>query len=273
MTDSLVRQPLRRSERVTFPGGAGVDLGGIVDMPQADPKAFLLFTHCFTCNKDLKAIVRISRGLAEHGFAILRYDLTGLGNSGGDFSQTNFSTNQADLLAAVDFLSRQYAAPQFLIGHSFGGACSLSLAAQIRSVRAVVSLASPSETPHLADRLERMDPALKSTGTGTVSIGGRQYLIRQQMLDDFRSHDLPGRLRQLTKPTLLFHSPDDETLGFEHALRLFSLLTQRTAADPEPSACSLMCLPRADHLLVRDPADIQLVVDTTAAWLQRQLAN
>lgn len=264
---------VRRSERVNFPGGTGSDLSGIIDLPDDAPKATAIFTHCFTCSKDLKAVVRISRGLAEKGFGVLRYDLTGLGGSHGDFSKTSFTTNRQDLNEAIAFLSRHLAPPSFLIGHSFGGACSLSIAQDSPSVRGVVSLAAPSDTRHLADLLVRMDPEIASKGVGTVSIGGRQYQICKSMIEDFRAFDLPALLRKLSKPTLLLHSPVDETLGYEHVLRLFSLLTQRSETDPPASPTSLICLPDADHLLVKKQADLDFVVDLAAAWFHRILAE
>lgn len=260
---------MRTSRRVAFAGGSGFQLAGIVDEPRGPSKGVVLFTHCFTCNKDLKAIVRISRGLAELDYTVLRYDLTGLGGSGGDFSQTNFNTNQADLLAACDFLASELEPPSFLIGHSFGAACSLSLAQQIDSVRGVVSIAGPSDTLHLADILHNLDAEIAATGTGSVTIGGRSFVIRQQMLSNLRSQDLPATLRQLSKPVLLFHSPVDETLGFEHVLRLFGFLTQRTGYDPDPAPTSLVTIPEADHLLARNPADLAFVTSTIAVWFER----
>lgn len=263
----------RSSERVSFIGGSGFQLAGIIDVPDADPKATVLFTHCFTCSKDLKAIVRISRGLAEQGYLVLRYDLTGLGGSQGDFSQTNFTTNRADLQSASSFLIDNFAPPSFLIGHSFGGACSLSMAEEISSVRGIVSLASPSDTTHLADLLLRMDPKIAMEGVGQVTIGGRTYAIAKQMIADFRSFDLPTRLRKLEKPTLLFHSPEDETVHFDHVMRLYGLLTQRAMDDnTPPAAVSLICLSKTDHLLVNNPADVTLVIDMTTAWFSRILA-
>ncbi len=264
---------IRRSERVTFNGGSGFELAGIVDVPDTQPLGTAIFTHCFTCNKDLKAIVRISRGLAAAGFLVLRYDMTGLGGSRGDFSHTNFTSNRQDLLAACAFMSQTYAAPDFLIGHSFGGACSLSLAQVVDSVRGVVAVAAPSDTAHLADLLERMNPQIATQGSGSVSIGGQDFHIYDHMLADFRSFNLHAMLRQTTKPVLLFHSPVDQTLGFEHVLRLFALLTQRSGHDPDPSPTSLICLPGADHLLMRNPADIEFVTASTAAWFQRLLAD
>ena len=261
----------RSSERVSFIGGSGFKLAGIVDRPDDAPRASAIFTHCFTCSKDLKAIVRISRGLAEAGYLVLRYDLTGLGGSEGDFSQTNFRSNRDDLQSAARFMSDNFVPPSFLIGHSFGGACSLSMAQELSTVLGVVALAAPSDTSHLADLLHRMDPAIQATGTGTVAIGGRSYTINKQMLIDFRLYDLSSQLRKLAKPTLLLHSPADETVHFDHVLRLYGLLTQRADDSVAPSAASLICLPDADHLLVKNPADLQFVTQMISAWFDRLL--
>ena len=258
---------MRRSERVSFTGGQGYELAGIIDRPASKPQAVAVFTHCFTCNKDLKAIVKISRGLADHGFAVLRYDLTGLGNSHGSFSDTNFSSNQRDLLAAVRFAKEQIAAPQFLLGHSFGAACSLSLTPEIESLRGTVSIAGPSDTVHLADLLVHMNPEIREAGSGVVNIGGVRYTINQQMIEDFRAHSLQSSLSQIRSPVLLLHSTHDETLSFEHAQRLFESLSANKHAVP-----SLLAIPGADHLLTRNPADIQYVVRMIAGWMDRILA-
>lgn len=266
-----MNRPLRPSQRVVFAGSLGHPLAGIVDLPLDQPKAYAVFTHCFTCTKDLKLIVRISRGLAEHGYGVLRYDSTGLGNSSGDFSLSNFNTNRADLRAAVNFMTEHFGAPEFLIGHSLGGATSLSIAQELPTIRAVASLAAPSDTRHLAALLERLNPEITSSGRGQVTIGGTQHTISSQMLDDFRSFDLPKILRQLSKPVMLMHSPEDETLGFEHALRLYQLLTSRGPDDSPPCATSLICLDAANHLLTNNPSDLVMIVRFLTAWFHHQL--
>ncbi len=260
---------LRRSERVTFPGSHGNLLAGIIDLPVATPSNFILFSHCFTCNKDLKAIVRISRRLAEHGWGVLRYDFSGLGNSEGDFSKSNFTTNRADLFAAADFLGNHHLAPTLLIGHSFGGAASLSCAEEIASARGVVCLAAPSDTQHLANLLVRRNPDIERLGVGQVDIGGRLFDIDKQMIDDLRAHDLPAWISRLTKPVQIFHSMVDETLGFEHALRIFSLVSNRGEDQPPSPGATLITLPNSDHLLTNHPADIPFVAESIHVWLKR----
>lgn len=264
---------LRRSQRVHFEGGNGFQLAGIIDEPVNPPRAWVLFTHCFTCTKDIKLIVRISRGLAERGYGVLRYDLTGLGHSHGDFSKTNFSTNQNDVLAAVAYLAQTHQAPEFLVGHSFGGAVSLSVAQQIPSVRGVASLAAPSDTHHLASLLQRMSSEIVDVGHGHVTIGGVSHRIERQMLENFRQTELPEIVSQLMKPVLLVHSPDDETLNYSHALRLYQFLTERSSVGLPPAPTTLMCLAGADHLFTKNVADLTFVADVVAGWFARQIVD
>lgn len=271
-----MNQPLRRSERVTFPGGTPAKLAGIVDLPTEAPRAMAVFAHCFTCSKDIKATVRIARALAGAGFGVLRFDFTGLGDSEGNFADSNFSTNCADLSAAVDFARERYMAPSLLVGHSFGGAACLAVADRLHTVLGLATIASPSDTHHLAALLERMNPAIAMNGHGEVTIGGRRYGISRQMLDDFREFDMAHTLQGFAKPVLIFHAPGDETLSFSHALRLLRALTRGTAERAEShesghSLASLISLPGADHLLTNRAGDVEYVAAMIATWWQRLL--
>tara|TARA_R110002073_G_scaffold331637_5_gene516637 strand:- start:10417 stop:11277 length:861 start_codon:yes stop_codon:yes gene_type:complete len=280
----------RKSYRVKFAGGAGFELAGIIDRPDTTAAVpVLVLSHCFTCNKDLKAIVRISRALAQRGIAVLRYDMTGLGGSSGDFSQTNFSTNVADLKAAIAFADSEVGDVHALMGHSFGGAASLAVASECSSLPSkdsspaaekklgcVIALAAPSDTSHLASLLLRMNPAIEKDGEGEVSIGGYRWQIDSQMVDDFRSHRLPDLIANIRIPTMVLHSPVDQTVGFDHALRIMSLINQTEASETENSdpaqskpLCSLVSLDGADHLLSQHAHDIEFVSDLTAAMVHR----
>lgn len=280
---------IRKSYRVEFEGGSGFPLAGIVDRPVAhsddatnsslpDGVPVVVFSHCFTCSKDLKAITRISRRLAELGVAVLRFDMTGLGGSGGDFSNTHFSSNLADLSAAIRFARSELGTVDGLIGHSFGGAASLGIASGIEfettkpmidsdreSIGAVITIAAPSDTQHLATLLETMNPAIASEGVGDVVIGGRTWTIRREMTDDFRKHCLADRLNQIRCPVLAFHSPVDQTVSYDHALRIAGLIEDRTGLP----ACSIVTLAGSDHLFVKHPNDAIFVAETAGAFLRR----
>lgn len=265
----------RESYRVGFTGGLGYQLAGIIDRPIRDDEiaATAVFSHCFTCNKDLKAIVRISRALSTLGIAVLRYDMTGLGGSDGDFSHTNFSTNLGDLRAAIDFTTRELGGVTGLIGHSFGGAATLAIASETsqatrqtdRAIPAAITLAAPSDTQHLATLLANMNPEIEMQGSGLVSIGGRKWRITKEMLEDFRTHALPDLIAKIASPTLIFHSPCDETVSYDHALRIMGLIQGQTAHAVNPSLISLL---GSDHLMTSPSTVIDWVAETTAAFLK-----
>ena len=266
----------RTSRRVQFMGGNGFNLAGIVDSatPQGDaPSPIVVFSHCFTCNKDLKAIVRISRALAVLGVTVLRYDMTGLGGSDGDFSWTNFSTNVADLRAAIRFANDELGPVTGLVGHSFGGAASLAVAGspeflESTTIAAVATLAAPSDTQHLADLMERRNPKIAKEGSGEVEIGGRSWMIRREMTADFRGHRLSDQITRLQKPLMIFHSPADETVDFDQAMRIYQLASLRpTGLTPPP--VSLICLEGSDHLLATQPEDLHYVTALLAAFFKR----
>ena len=265
----------RRSYRVEFTSRRGDVLAGIVDEAEDGSDAgelakgpVVVFSHCFTCNKDLKAIVRISRSLADLGVTVLRFDMTGLGSSTGDFSRSSFSTNCDDLRSAIEFATREVGAVRGLIGHSFGGAASLAVAADkefepMATVRSLVLLAAPSDTGHLAQLLRSMNPKIESDGLGDVSIGGRNWTIRREMLLDFEQHDLPSLLPRIELPTLIFHSPSDGTVRFDHALRMMGLMN---------GYASLITMRGSDHLLTKHGEDWDWVSRTGAAFVHRHAA-
>jgi putative redox protein len=247
------------SERLSFVGALGEKLTARLDAPAGAAKAFAIFAHCFTCSKDYKSVLRISRVLADHAVAVLRFDFTGLGESRGDFADTNFSTNLQDLLAAAEFLRRHYQPPNLLIGHSLGGAAVLTAARRIEEVKAVATIAAPSDTQHLGALLVMKAPQVKAEGMAEVEIGGRTLRIKRQLLDDLESHSVLDAAAALGRALLVFHAPEDRVVPLEHAERLFE-----AAAHPK----SFIALDGADHLLSRED-DALYVGRLLAAWFER----
>ena len=248
------------SHRVHFNNRSGIRLAGIVDLPAVEPHAFAMFAHCFTCSKDLKAIVRISRGLARHGFGVLRFDFTGLGDSRGDFSASSFETNLADIQAAAAWLAVEHQAPQLLVGHSLGGAAMMASTGTIPAANALVTIAAPSCTKHLARFLDNANPAIESTGIGEVTIGGRTHSIRRELLNSLRDFDLKSSIKKIAIPHLIMHAPDDETLAFHHSEEIFAWTGGQK---------SFVTLAGSDHLLVNQPEDVGYAADMIATWSSR----
>ena len=249
------------SHRIEFANRHGQQLAGRLELPPTAPRALALFAHCFTCGKDIAAATRISRALAAKGFGVLRFDFTGLGNSGGDFANSNFSSNIDDLVAAAEWLAREHAAPKLLVGHSLGGAAVLAAASRLPQVEAVVTIGAPSHPQHVEHLLVDSIETIRATGSAQVSLAGRPFTIQRQFLDDLEHQDVNGTLKQLRQAVLIMHSPQDEVVHVDHARRLYALLQH-----PK----SFVSLDDADHLLSRRN-DSQYVADVIAAWSSRYL--
>lgn len=248
-------------EKVEFLSN-GVLLSGALETPDSGARCFALFAHCFTCGKDVAAASRISRALTAEGIGVLRFDFTGLGNSDGDFSNTNFSSNLQDLLAASDYLRSHHEAPQLLIGHSLGGAAVLAMASQVSEAKAVVTIGAPRNAEHVIHNFAADIDKIKADGEAEVSLAGRSFKIKRQFIEDIEQHegDDLGRLR---KALLVMHSPIDATVPMEEAEKIY-----RDARHPK----SFISLDDADHLLSRK-ADSQYVADSIASWASRYLTT
>jgi len=248
-----------KSEKITFTGAQGEALAARLDLPDGEPNAYALFAHCFTCSKDVFAAARISQGLADRGFAVLRFDFTGLGGSSGDFANTNFSSNVGDLVAAAGYLRENFQAPQLLIGHSLGGAAVLAAAGDIAEVRAVATIGAPADVAHVAANFGAHIADIEKTGIAEVQLGGRPFTIKKQFLDDIRSQNLSDRMAGLKAAVLVFHAPRDEVVGIDNAGAIF-------AAAKHPK--SFVSLDDADHLLTRR-SDARYVARVLSAWASR----
>lgn len=255
---------MRHSEKATFTGGDGESrLDARLDLPEGEPRAYALFAHCFTCGKDVFAASRIARALTGHGIAVLRFDFTGLGASDGEFANTTFSSNIADLLAAAGWLRERHQAPKILIGHSLGGAAVLAAAQEISEAAAVCTIAAPAEPTHVRQHLEVSAEEIESAGRGEVRIGGRPFTITKEFLDDIDGHKLAERIGRLGKALLVFHSPLDDIVGIDNATKIFV-----AARHPK----SFISLDDADHLLTRRE-DAVYVADVIAAWAERYIGE
>ena len=172
------------TERFQFTGADGHQLAAALDTPDGEIIAYALFAHCFTCGKDVLAAKRIAVALAAKGIAVLRFDFTGLGSSEGDFANSTFSSNVADLVRAADHLRETRQAPALLIGHSLGGAAILAAAGQIPEAKAVVTIAAPSDPAHVTHLFKDHVEDIRKHGEVEVSLAGRPFRIKREFLDD-----------------------------------------------------------------------------------------
>jgi uncharacterized OsmC-like protein/pimeloyl-ACP methyl ester carboxylesterase len=249
------------NERFQFTGVDGQQLAASLDLPEREPLAYALFAHCFTCGKDGLAARHIATALAAKGIAVLRFDFTGLGSSEGDFANSTFSSNVADLVRAADHLRETRKAPAILIGHSLGGAAILAAAGQIPDAKAVVTIAAPSDPAHITGLFRDRIEDIRKHGKVEVSLAGRPFQITRGFLDDIAEHGLMAHVTNLHKALLVMHSPTDDTVGIDNATRIFS-----AAKHPK----SFVSLADANHLLTRK-RDATYAADVIAAWAERYI--
>lgn len=252
------------TERLTFEGASGDRLAARLELPAGGrPHAMALFAHCFTCSKNLSAAVKITRALADHGIGVLRFDFTGLGESEGDFEDTDFSSNIDDLVAAAAFMAEHYQAPSLLVGHSFGGAAVLHAADRLDSVRAVATVGAPFDPGHVRKLFVHAEDEIEQEGEARVRLAGREFTITREFLHALEQERMESLLADLDRAVLVMHSPIDEQVGIENASLLF-----QAARHPK----SFVSLDEADHLLTRDE-DACWAGSVIAAWAARWLPS
>lgn len=249
-------------ERVSFPGPQG-KLSGILQLPESEPKASVLQAHCFTCSKSLKVTRALATGIEDGGYAVLRFDFTGLGESEGEFAETNVTSNVADLEAAAHYLENRGMGPCAMVGHSLGGAAALLATDRLPSIKAVAVVASPASPDHVMHLFDEQDveQAFES-GATRVTIAGRPFLISKEFFEDLKQHCTPELIGELKRPLLVVHGTADRVVPIEEGEKIFD-----AAGQPRWFAA----LPGADHLLTRPEhsaqaaAAIRTFLDTALA--------
>ncbi|OJX13021.1 MAG: hypothetical protein BGO77_00965 [Caedibacter sp. 37-49] len=247
-------------KKLYFPGSLN-ELSGHLVLSQAEPRAYAIYVHCFTCSKDHHSSRRISTELAQQGIATLRFDLTGLGESQGDFAGTNFTTNVQDIIAAAQYLKYQYKPATLLIGHSLGGTASLVAATQLEEMRAVVTLNSPYDPAHVAKRVASVKDEVFIHGEAAVQIEGRQFRIQKHFFEVLEHYNMEQILASLKAALLVMHAPKDPVVHIRNASQIFS-----SASHPK----SFISLERMDHLLT-DPKDALYIANLINAWASRYI--
>lgn len=249
------------NEKINFINRAGHNISARLDIPEGNIKTYAIFAHCFTCSKDILAASRISRELIQDGIAVLRFDFTGLGNSEGDFSNTNFTSNCSDLIDAYNYMVERNMKPHVLIGHSLGGAAVLASSGHMPEVRAIFTIGAPSDVGHLEHLLTSSLEDIESHGEGRVKLAGREFLIKKQFLDDIRSVSLEDKVRNLNASLMIFHSPIDEVVSIDHAKKIYLM-----AKHPK----SFVALDGASHLL-DSKEDSEYVANIISSWCHRYI--
>lgn len=245
---------------MTFLNADGVRLHGALELPPGRPRAVAVFAHCFTGSSAHIGARRITTALAAKGIATLAFDFTGLGKSDGEFADSDFDANVADLIAAAAHLRAEMLAPAILVGHSLGGAAVIAAAEHIPEVKAVVTIGAPFDPAHVLHQLGGIE-RVREQGVAEVAIGGRPFTVTREFIESAEHQDQAARLARLKRALLVMHAPADSTVGVDNAGKIF-------VAAKHPK--SFISLDGADHLLTT-PGSAAYAASIIAAWSEAYL--
>lgn len=167
-------------------------------------------------------MTRLAKGLANAGYAALRFDFTGIGDSGGDFREKTVSANVSDLSRAAASLITEGFGPCAMIGHSLGGAAAILAAERLKTVRSLVTIGAPSDPLHVRHLFDDDLDTLAADGVACVTISGRKFDLEQGFVDDLSNHNVLEAAAALGRPYMVIHADDDDVVGIEHGEALFN---------------------------------------------------
>lgn len=226
-------------ERVTVKNKYNKKLSAIIELPEKNIRDFIIISHCFTCSKLYKLYNNISNTLVENGYGVVRYDVMGLGESEGDFSDTSFSTNVEDLIAVNDYVSEKYKSPRFLFGHSIGSLVSIKAANILEAIIGVVTVGSPPNFDNLFNFFSNYEDELKKEDNLVVNLFGRSINIGPKYLKDLQRENVEEIIANFNKSIIIFHSTSDKIVPYRNGLKLFNSID---------SEKSFITLKDVDHL-------------------------
>jgi len=248
-------------KQIHFANGSGEKLSGTLHLPQSATGRGVVLGHCFTCSQHTGILRQLGRELAAEGFATLRFDFSGNGQSEGVFAESPYSKQVDDMMAGMDILAEKGASWIAMAGHSMGALIAVLAAARSTKIKAVAALSGRLSGTN-ARRLfsETQLTQIQETGRVSFTSRGRSLEMTDTFFSDADRFDLPGTLSSFAVPLLIVHGNADEIVPVEEAFEAQAL---------NPDGTELAIIHGADHMFSKD-ADRRRVSSTVVDWLTRQ---
>ena len=213
-------------EDVSFTSG-GHEVLGTLALPEAGPAPVVLLLHGFTGSRDELAVAgteegvfsRTARLLAEEGYASLRIDFRGSGESVADlsFADTTFEGQVADALAAVEHLrglETVRADELYLIGWSQGGLVATAAAGRSGAFDAVALWAAVADPEPTYRALLGEEVMAKGAGAAPdevvpVTLPWTEFELKGAFFDGIETFDPTAEIAAYEGPLFVAHGSED----------------------------------------------------------------
>ncbi|BAQ08760.1 PGAP1 family protein [Bacillus sp. OxB-1] len=256
------------SQPFTILASADTNLSGALHLPTMKQQIaipLIVLLHGFVGNKvgEHRLFVKAARHFTDRGYAVVRFDFSGCGESDGDYAQVTMTKQLQEVQAVLDHLSSIKeidARNVILIGHSLGGAIAALTAAQDCRIKKLV-LWSPVGTPYEDITgilgIEKVNVAIEK---GKVDYEG--FYVGRPFLDDLKKHHPIEAARLYKGPALVIHADADEDVPKKHAARYLAALHSR----PLNQFAETHYIEDADHTFSSYAFEEKLF-ETTVDWL------
>ncbi len=220
-------------QRIEIQAPGSVVLSGIVHLPERGSSVGAVICHGMMSYKDSPKHRGLAEELTSRGFAVLRFDFSGRGESGGDLMGLTFTRQVAECRAAIERLRTYQIEKIALVGSSMGGAVAILVAA-LGEVDGLATMASIGRAELLPER---------AVGERGVALWKRKGFIRIQkkavgyaLVEDSLKIDIPAQAAKISCPWLLLHGMDDEVIPVSDAQVLFEASNKKAQLEIVPGA-------------------------------------
>jgi esterase/lipase len=249
-------------ELLKFRNAQGDRISAVISTPENHNGKAVLLLHCFCCSKFHRVMRHLSEALNKNGFATLRFDFSGSGESGGRLEEATYTKMLGEAKAAADLLQEEGMEKLGVAGHSLGAMMSLLAAYHDPRLEAVAFIAGSSQ----AARVREVFPAeaiaeAELRGHSKAVVYGRDMRLTREFLHDIDRHNVGHAVASLKRPLLVVHGTVDEIIEPHHARKL-----HLWAKEPK----RIEYIEGADHLF-RDNAHLNEMSKKVADWFSENL--